>query len=50
METLEAERVEWEKTVTNLRIALEEARKAKDREKQKKLRAQIREAEKKLTE
>jgi type I restriction enzyme M protein len=49
MEALEAERAEWEKTVTNLRAALEEAKRAKDKEKQKKLRIQIREAEKKLT-
>jgi type I restriction enzyme M protein len=50
IEALEAERAEWEKTVTNLQISLEEVKKAKDKEKQKKLRAQIREAEKKLTE
>ena len=34
------------KTVSNLSLSLEEAKKQKDREKQKKLRAQIREAEK----
>src|SRR5713226_4663969 len=50
IEALEAECAEWEKTVTNLQISLEEVKKAKDKEKQKKLRAQIREAEKKLTE
>ena len=48
VEALEGERAEWEKTVSNLSLSLEEAKKQKDREKQKKLRAQIREAEKKL--
>jgi type I restriction enzyme M protein len=50
METLEAERAEWEKTVTSLQITLEETKRAKDKEKQKKLKAQIREAEKRLAE
>jgi type I restriction enzyme M protein len=48
IEALEVERAEWEKTVGNLSFALEEAKRQKDKEKQKKLRAQIREAEKKL--
>ncbi|MGB4781625.1 N-6 DNA methylase [Candidatus Methylomirabilis sp.] len=49
VETLQAEADEWGKTVTNLRLALEQATHAKDREKQKKLKAQIREAEKRLS-
>lgn len=49
MEALQAESDEWEKTVTNLRLALEQAKSAKDKEKQKKLQAQIREAEKMLS-
>ena len=48
VEALEVERAEWKRTVSNLSLSLEEAKKQKDRGKQKKLRAQIREAEKKL--
>jgi type I restriction enzyme M protein len=49
IEALQAEADEWEKTVANLRLALEQATRAKDRERQKKLKAQIREAEKRLS-
>lgn len=49
IETLWAEADEWEKTVANLRLALEQATRAKDRDKQKKLKAQIRDAEKMLS-
>lgn len=48
VEMLDVERAEWEKTVSNLSLSLDEAKKQKEREKQKKLRTQIREAEKKL--
>jgi type I restriction enzyme M protein len=48
VEVLEVERAEWEKTVGNLSLSFEETKKQKDGEKQKKLRAQIREAEKRL--
>jgi type I restriction enzyme M protein len=48
VETLEVERAEWEKTVDNLSLSLEEAKKEKTKDKQIKLRAQLREAEKKL--
>jgi type I restriction enzyme M protein len=50
IETLQGESDEWGKTVTNLRLALEQTRAAKDKEKQKKLKSQIREAEKRLGE
>jgi len=46
IETLETELTEWQKTITNLSTALEKAKNAKDKDKQKKLKAQIREAEK----
>lgn len=49
-ETIEAEYAEWEKAVANLQGAWEQSKKEKDKEKSKKLRAQVREAEKKLTE
>jgi len=49
IETLQAESDEWEKTVASLRHALVQARCTKDREKQKRLTAQIRETEKMLT-
>ena len=48
IEMLESERAEWEKAGRNLEAALERARESKDKEKQKKLRGQIREATKKL--
>lgn len=48
VEALEAERIEWEKAVRNLELALERAKNSKDKEKQKKLKAQLREAEKNL--
>ena len=48
VEALEVERAEWEKTVSNLSLSFGEAKKEKDKEKQRKLAAQIREAEKKL--
>ena len=47
-EALETERLEWEKTVQNLEAGLEQAKHSRDREKQKKVKAQLREAEKKL--
>jgi type I restriction enzyme M protein len=49
VEALEVERSEWEKTLSNLSLSFDEAKKEKGKEKQKKLAAQIREAEKKLT-
>jgi len=48
IEALDVERADWEKTVDNLSVSLEDAKKEKDKDKQKKLRAQLREAEKKL--
>lgn len=48
IETLQAELAEWEKTVTALGVALDRAKVAKDKGKQQKLKAQIREAGKKL--
>jgi type I restriction enzyme M protein len=48
LESLETERIEWEQAVRNLEATLEQAKDSKDREKQKNLKAQLREAEKKL--
>jgi len=48
LETLEADRAEWDGAVRNLEAALERAKDSKDKERQKKLKAQLREAEKKL--
>lgn len=48
LEALENERAEWDKAVQNLETALRQAKESKDREKQTKLKAQLREAEKKL--
>jgi type I restriction enzyme M protein len=48
VEALETERAEWERAVGNLSSSLEEAKRERDREKQTKIRGQIREAEKKL--
>jgi type I restriction enzyme M protein len=45
---LENERAEWDKAVQNLETALRQAKELKDREKQTKLKAQLRDAEKKL--
>lgn len=50
IEMLQADSDEWEKTATRLRVSLEQAKSAKDREKQKTLKGQIREAEKRLGE
>jgi type I restriction enzyme M protein len=48
IEMLESERAEWDKAVCSLEDTLARARESKDKEKQKRLRAQIREATKKL--
>jgi type I restriction enzyme M protein len=48
LEVLETEHVEWEKVVNNLETVLTRAKSSKDSDKQKKLKAQLREAEKKL--
>ncbi len=49
IEALQTEFDEWEKAVAKLRLALEQARRKKDKDRQTKLRAQIREAEKMLS-